>query len=65
MRLFSIRATVFALALACASPDMAAAQQQPENIPWENSTAIAQKMATVLLERQTGSKGLPLTSFAI
>jgi hypothetical protein len=65
MRLFSIRATVFALALACAFPDMAAAQQQPENIPWENSMAIAQNMATVLLERQTGSKGLPLTSFVI
>jgi hypothetical protein len=65
MRLFSIRATVFALGLACVFPDMAAAQQQPENIPWENSMAIAQKMATGLLERQTGSKGLPLTSFAI
>ncbi|WP_244497957.1 hypothetical protein [Mesorhizobium sp. Root695] len=65
MRLFSIRATLFALALVRASPDIAAAQQQPENIPWQNSMAIAQKMATVLLERQTGSKGLPLTSFAI
>ncbi|WP_245461033.1 MULTISPECIES: hypothetical protein [unclassified Mesorhizobium] len=56
---------MFALALACAFPEIAAAQQQPENIPWQNSMAIAQKMATVLLERQTGSKGLPPTSFAI
>ncbi|MFC3322750.1 hypothetical protein [Mesorhizobium cantuariense] len=65
MRLFSIRATLFALALAWAFADMVAAQRQPENIPWENSMAIVWKMATVLLERQTGSKGLPPTSFAV
>jgi len=65
MRLFWRPATAFALALLCACLGMARAQQQPENIPWENSMAIAQKMAMVLLERQTGSKGLPLASFAI
>lgn len=65
MRLFSIRATLFALTLALTPSGMAAAQQQPENIPWENSVAIAQKMAPVLLKRQTGSKDFPPTSFAI
>lgn len=65
MRLFSRPATAFAVALPWAYLGVAHAQQQPENIPWENSMAIAQKMATVLLERQTGSKGLPLTSFAV
>jgi hypothetical protein len=53
------------LALLCVWPGAARAQQQPESIPWENSMAIAQKMAMGLLERQTGSKGLPLASFAI
>jgi hypothetical protein len=65
MRLFWRPATAFALAFLCASLGTARAQQQPENIPWENSMAIAQKMAIGLLERQTGSKGLPLASFAI
>ncbi|WP_292866907.1 hypothetical protein [Mesorhizobium sp.] len=65
MRLFPIRAALFALALALTSLGIAAAQQQPENIPWENSMAIAQKMAMGLLERQTGSKGSPQTSVAI
>jgi hypothetical protein len=51
--------------MACSLPGTAAAQQQPENIPWENSMAIARKMAATLLERQTGSKGLPLASFAV
>lgn len=65
MRLFWRPATAFALALLCVCLGAARAQQQPENIPWENSMAIAQKMAMSLLERQTGSKGLPLASFAI
>ncbi|MGX5848900.1 hypothetical protein ACWGTO_17660 [Mesorhizobium sp. PL10] len=65
MRLFSTWATAFALALLCAGICGAAAQQQPKNIPWENSIAIAKKMAVSLLDRQTGVKGLPLTSFAI
>jgi len=55
----------FALALQCACLGGTHAQQQPENIPWENSMAIARKMAAGLLERQTGSKGFPLTSFAV
>ncbi|WP_244277801.1 hypothetical protein [Mesorhizobium erdmanii] len=65
MRLLWRPATMFALALLSAWLGPAGAQQQPENIPWENSMAIAQKMAIGLLERQTGSKGLPLASFAI
>ena len=65
MRLLSTRATVFAPALLCAGISAAPAQQQPENIAWENSTAIAKKMAVGLLDRQTGAKGVALTSFAI
>jgi hypothetical protein len=65
MRLFSTRATVFAFASLCAGITAAPAQQQAENIPWENSMAIAKKMAVGLLDRQTGAKGMALTSFAI
>jgi hypothetical protein len=55
MRLFSMRATVFALTLACTGIAAAFAQQQPENIPQENSDAIARKLAAGLIERQTGA----------
>ena len=65
MWVFSRPATAFALAMLCACLGMAHAQQQPENIPWENSVAIAQKMAAGLLERQTGAKDFPPPSFAV
>jgi len=55
MRLSFTRATAFALALVCAGIAGAFAQQQPENIPQENSDAIARAMAGRLLERQTGA----------
>jgi len=55
MRLSLTRATAFALALLCAGIAGAFAQQQPENIPQENSDAIARAMAGKLLERQTGA----------
>src|SRR3954454_21204609 len=64
MKSFALQSWVFTLAFLCAALGVAHAQQQ-ENVPWENSKAIAQKTAAVLLERQTGAKGLPLSSFAV
>jgi hypothetical protein len=43
------------LAWLCACLGAARAQQQPENIPQENSDAVARAMAGGLLERQTGA----------
>lgn len=62
MRLFSKLATAFALALLCACLGPARAQQQPENIPQENSDAVARAMAGGLLERQTGA-AMPADKF--
>ncbi|MEO5757797.1 MAG: hypothetical protein ABIQ51_13180 [Mesorhizobium sp.] len=64
MKLISTRAIALALTLLFANVAGACAQQ-PENVPWENSMAIARNMAVGLLQRQTGSNGLPLASFAV
>ncbi|RWC91606.1 MULTISPECIES: hypothetical protein [unclassified Mesorhizobium] len=55
MRLFSRGAIALAVTilLGCLAGAMA---QQPENIPQQNSDAIARKLAGVLLERQIGAK---------
>ncbi|QKD04222.1 hypothetical protein [Mesorhizobium loti] len=56
MRPFWRPATAFALALLCVWQGVAhAQQQQPENIPQENSDSVARAMAGGLLERQTGA----------
>ncbi|MBA1143658.1 hypothetical protein [Mesorhizobium neociceri] len=55
MRLFSMRAVWFALVVACTGIAGALAEQQPENIPQENSDAIARTLAGPLLQRQTGT----------
>lgn len=65
MRLFSTRAIAFALVLLCACIAAASARRQTDDIQWQNSMAIAKKMAVGLLDRQTSSKGMALTSFAM
>ncbi|SDA74352.1 hypothetical protein [Mesorhizobium qingshengii] len=55
MRGISIRAVALALGIALASLASARAQQQQENIPQENSDAVARKLASILIERQTGA----------
>ncbi len=65
MRLFSTRATAFALALLCAGISGAHAQAQADDAQWQNSRAIARKMAVGLLERQTGSKDVAPNTLAI
>jgi hypothetical protein len=64
MKSFALYSSALIPALLFAGLGLAHAQQQ-ENVAWENSKAIAYKTAAVLLERQTGSKGLPLSSFAV
>ena len=53
MKLFSTRAMAFALVLFCVGVASAWAQQQ--NIPQEDSDAIARALAGPLLQRQTGA----------
>ncbi|PWJ88835.1 hypothetical protein C8D77_10953 [Mesorhizobium loti] len=65
MRLFSRPTTAFAVAMLCLCLGTAHAQDLPENIPWANSVAIAEKMATGLLGQKTGSKDFPAASFAV